>query len=178
MSSGCLLNKNFYIQKDVLLLAKELLGKVLCCGSKKAVILETESYRAFTDKASHAYKGRRTKRNEAMYAEGGVAYVYLCYGMHCLFNVVTNEKDIPDAILIRKVQIDIPEGYKEIINGPALLTKALDITLKHNKWPLDSKELWIEDRNIKPKKIEAHPRIGIAYAEEDALLPWRFTASL
>src|SRR5688572_7863163 len=101
------LKRDFYTREDVVLVAKELLGKVLCTKwngkTTSGIITETEAYEGITDRASHAYRGRRTERTEIMYSEGGTAYVYLCYGMHHLFNVVTNKKDIPHAVLIRAV---------------------------------------------------------------------------
>lgn len=187
------LQKKFYLNEDVLELGKLLLGKYLftkigndpiTCG----MIIETESYKGVEDKASHAYLGRRTKRNEMMYAQGGCAYVYLCYGMHALFNVVTNKKDIPHAILIRSIyptngiETMLKRRNKKTIdksltNGPGTLTQALKITKKFNGVLLDSKNLWIEDKNINLTKndIECSKRIGIDYAKEHALLPWRFT---
>ena len=93
------------MRKDVVGIARELLGKVVCTRIDgeltTALITETEAYAGVTDKASHAYGDRRTKRTEPMYSTGGVAYVYLCYGIHHLFNVVTNKKDVPHAILVR-----------------------------------------------------------------------------
>ena len=102
------LERDFYIRENVVLVAKELLGKVLFTkinGKITAgIISETEAYAGITDRASHAYNNRRTARTEIMFAEGGTAYVYLCYGMHHLFNVVTNKKDIPHAVLIRAIK--------------------------------------------------------------------------
>jgi DNA-3-methyladenine glycosylase len=179
----------FYKQEDVVFLAKALLGKYLFTCKNNIVtggmIIETESYAGITDKASHAYNNRRTDRNEAMYADGGIAYIYLCYGMHFMFNIVTNIKDIPHAILIRAVkplygkkhmQKRLGEKKPLSLHGPGLLTKALGITMEDNKRPLNSSLLWLEDRGsiIKEDKIKAGPRIGVEYAKEDALLPWRF----
>lgn len=102
------LKKDFYLQQDVVMIARELLGKLLVTKFNghitSGIITETEAYNGVVDKASHAYGNRRTKRTEIMYHRGGVAYVYLCYGIHSLFNVVTNEKDIPHAVLIRSVK--------------------------------------------------------------------------
>src|ERR1051326_6683267 len=102
------LQRDFYTREDVVLIAKELLGKVLFTkveGKTTAgIITETEAYAGVSDKASHAYRGRRTARTEIMYSEGGAAYVYLCYGIHHLFNVVTNKKDVPHAVLVRAVR--------------------------------------------------------------------------
>ena len=102
------LSADFYQRDDVLLISRELLGKVLCTNFHNkltsGIIVETEAYAGITDKASHAYGGKRTKRTETMYASGGCAYVYLCYGMHHLFNIVTNKENIPHAVLIRAIQ--------------------------------------------------------------------------
>jgi DNA-3-methyladenine glycosylase len=186
------LPKSFYTREDVVEIAKDLLGKILFTDIEGylsgGIITETEAYAGIIDKASHAYGGRRTRRTETMYAEGGTSYVYFTYGMHYLFNVVTNKKDIPHAVLIRAVYpvtgFDImlkrtgkqKVDYK-LTNGPAKLTKSLGITKKQNGISLvKSGVVWIEDRNIvvKPQNIITSPRIGIAYAQEDALLPYRF----
>src|SRR6187401_2200797 len=101
------LDDSFYVREDVVQISRELLGKVLVTrmGNKitSGIITETEAYNGIIDKASHAYNNRRTKRTEIMYHVGGTAYIYLCYGIHSLFNVVTNEKDIPDAVLVRSI---------------------------------------------------------------------------
>lgn len=151
------------------------------------LISETEAYLGAEDKASHAYGLKRTKRTEVMYAEGGMTYVYLCYGLHHLFNVVTGEKDDPQAVLIRAV---IPlEGIEimlkrrstdqitNLCNGPGKLSKALGINLDFNGMVMPSAEIWIEDRGfeILEADVQVGARIGIDYAEEDALLPYRFS---
>jgi len=188
---GKKLAPDFYLRENVLQIANELIGKFLVTsfGGKttSGMIIETEAYNGAVDKASHAYKGRRTKRNEIMYAEGGVAYVYLCYGIHHLFNIVTNTKDIPHAILVRAV---IPaEGVntilkrrnqeditKKIANGPGTVSTALGIKTTHSGLALSGNLIWVEDRGIKFKKkdIVTSPRIGVDYAGEDALLPYRY----
>lgn len=181
----------FYLEQDVLKLSRELLGKVLHTNidSKhtSGIIVETEAYGGITDKASHAYNNKRTKRTQTMYLEGGVSYIYLCYGMHHLFNVVSNRKDIPHAILIRALEplsgIDIMlkrrkliKPTKNLTNGPACLTQALGITTKLDGELLSGNTIWIEDEGIQfgNEQIETSKRIGIAYAEEDVDLPWRF----
>jgi DNA-3-methyladenine glycosylase len=186
------LPKSFYIRENVVEIAQELLGKVLYThigGEITAgIITETEAYAGITDKASHAYGGRRTARTEIMYAEGGVSYVYFTYGMHYLFNVITNKKEIPHAVLIRGIYPFIgteimlkrtgkQKAGKNLTNGPAKLTKALGITKAQNGLSLLTREeIWIEDHGLKaePANIVASPRIGIDYAGEDALLPYRF----
>ncbi|WP_035652335.1 DNA-3-methyladenine glycosylase [Flavobacterium sp. ASV13] len=185
------LQYSYYLNEDVLFLAKDLLGKVLFTqidGEITAgIIIETEAYFGIKDKASHAYGNRRTNRTEIMYSDGGVSYVYLCYGIHSMFNIVTSVKDDPHAILIRAVQpligAEIMEHRRNmsvtkpaISSGPGSVAKALGINLSFNKKDLGGEEIWIEDQNIKYNEdaIAAVPRVGIAYAEEHALLPWRF----
>jgi len=185
------LKPEYYLNEDVVSLAKDLLGKVLytkIAGEITAgIIVETEAYFGIKDKASHAYGGRRTSRTETMYKEGGVAYVYLCYGMHHLFNVVSSVKDDPHAILIRAIEplvgIEIMEERRRmshtkgaISSGPGSVAKALGIDRSLNTKDLNGDEIWIEDRQIaySNDQIVATPRVGIAYAQEHALLPWRF----
>ena len=185
------LQKDFYIREDVVLIAKELLGKVLITNFNGAIsagiITETEAYAGINDRASHAFGGRRTARTEIMYATGGTAYVYLCYGIHHLFNVVTNQKDIPHAVLIRALKpiegmhvILKRRKQKEISNklssGPGTLSQALGIQTSHSGENLLGNKIWIEDRgiNFSDKEIIKSPRIGVDYAGVDALLPYRF----
>lgn len=185
------LSSEYYIQDDVVALAKDLLGKVLYTqinGEVTAgVIVETEAYFGVKDKASHAYGGRRTNRTEIMYGKGGIAYVYLCYGMHNLFNVVTSVEGDPHAILIRGIEplvgIDIIEerrnmpSTKGVISaGPGSAAKALGIDRSFNAKDLNGNEIWIEDHLIRysDEEIAVSPRVGIAYAQEHALLLWRF----
>jgi DNA-3-methyladenine glycosylase len=181
----------YFQQDDVVALSKEILGKVIYTkinGKTTAgIITETEAYAGINDKASHAYGGKITKRNEVMYHNGGVAYVYLCYGLHYLFNVVTNVKNIPHAILIRAVYpiIGIDEivsrrNIKQLANnstiGPGKVTQALGINLNHNGILLNGKQIWIEENGIiiPENKINVGTRIGVEYAQQDALLPYRF----
>lgn len=168
------LDRSFYTHPDVVFVAKNLLGKVLCTKinnqTKKAIILETEAYRGSDDRACHAYQ-KRTKRVEVMYGEGGFAYVYLCYGMHHLFNVVTNLSGKADACLIRAIQ-PLEENP---IYGPGRTTSFLSITKNFNGLDLLSNTLWIEDQNITPQDIQASKRIGIDYAGEDKHRLWNFS---
>jgi DNA-3-methyladenine glycosylase len=184
------LTNSFYQQEDVIFLARSLLGKVLCSniGSKltSGRIVETEAYAGITDRASHAYGGRNTKRTQTLYEAGGIAYVYLCYGMHALFNVVTHKKGTPHAVLIRAIEplqgaeIMLQRRGKKNIDpslcsGPGTLTKALGISTKLNGTSLLGNTLWIEECEMPTTaEITASPRIGVDYAKEDALLPWRF----
>jgi len=181
---------SFYLRPDVVEIAKNLLGKIIVTKfsgiATMARILETEAYNGIHDKASHAYGGRRTARTEIMYADGGVAYVYLCYGIHHLFNVVTNVANIPHAVLIRAIEplqgmdamlerINTIKN-KGIIKGPGNVSAALGISTAHTGHSLMSKEFYLaEDKySINPSQIIAGPRIGVAYALEDAFLPYRF----
>ena len=185
------IEKAFYEREDVVRIAKELLGKyVFTCfdGMRTGgMITETEAYAGAMDKASHAYNNRRTQRTEVMYAEGGTAYVYLCYGMHSLFNVVTHQKDVPHAVLIRA--IEPTEGIELMLQrtskqqltkdfgiGPGKVAKALGIHYSHSGLSLIGNEIWLEDKGIVPNKeeITITTRIGVAHAAEDALLPYRF----
>ncbi len=170
-------------------IAKEVLGKVLFTridGEVTAgMIVETEAY-SDRERGCHAFNGK-TQRNEIMFAHGGVAYVYLCYGIHHLFNIVTNNVGRADAVLIRALQPWKGEGLmmermkvkslKRITSGPGKLTKALGIDRDYNGKNLLSNEVWIEDvgEKVSPKKMLTSPRIGIDYAGKDALLPWRFS---
>jgi DNA-3-methyladenine glycosylase len=185
------LPQTYYLHHDVVFLAKDLIGKYLftkidgqLCGG---IITETEAYKGMEDRACHAFGGRRTPRNEMMYAQGGVAYVYLCYGIHPLLNVVTNQKDTPDAVLIRAIhathgeelmlkRTGKPQMTLQVTNGPGKITKALGVTLLDNSESFQSNRIWIEDRGFDLSKAEIMitPRIGVEYAEADALLPYRF----
>lgn len=187
------LQKDFYLRNDVVGISRELLGKVLCTktngGLTKSIITETEAYAGEVDKASHAYGGKRTKRTEPMFGEGGTAYVYLCYGIHHLFNVVTNKAGTPHAVLIRagkplagtdlmlkrrkKTAID-----KSLLGGPGSLARALGITTESTGTSLIGGSIWIEDHGIviDDDSVTAGPRVGVDYAGADAELPYRFIA--
>ena len=185
------LEQSFYSRTDVVGIARELLGKVVCTRTDgrltTARITETEAYAGVADKASHAYGDRRTKRTEPMYGTGGVAYVYLCYGIHHLFNVVTNKADTPHAILIRAGQPLSGTGLmlerrrkskvdKNLLGGPGSFAQALGIKTSDSGTGLSGSRIWIEDQGIEPvdDNIIAGPRVGIDYAEEDAKRPYRF----
>lgn len=183
------LERSFYTRSNVVTVARELLGKVLSTKinglTTSGMIVETEAY-SEKEKGCHAYKGM-TRRNAVMYDDGGVAYVYLCYGIHQMVNVVTNAKGIADAVLIRALEpltgIDVMmermrvKHDKRITSGPGKLTRALGIDKSFNGKSLAGKELWIEDcgMEISASQIIKSTRIGIDYAGDDALLPWRFT---
>ncbi|MFQ5983293.1 MAG: DNA-3-methyladenine glycosylase, partial [Woeseiaceae bacterium] len=185
------LPREFYVRDDVVQISRDLLGKVLCTKINgevtKAVITETEAYAGVTDKASHAYGDRRTKRTEPMYTEGGTAYVYLCYGIHHLFNVVTNEAGTPHAILIRAgrplegSEAMMKRRSKEVLDrsllgGPGSLGQALGITTDFSGVSLLDDQIWIEDQQISVDSdaVISGPRVGVDYAAEDARLPYRF----
>ena len=182
---------SFYQRENVLQIAEDLLGKILVTKWNGIItsgrIVEVEAYNGVIDKASHAFGGRRTKRNKIMYSDGGVAYVYLCYGIHHLFNVVTNNKETPHAILIRALEpvkgtntMLQRAGKKKsdhtLTKGPGNLSKALGLFTKHSGFSLCSKELFIADDGFvfSKKDIAASHRIGVNYAGNDALLPYRF----
>ena len=180
----------FFLRSDVVAIARDLLGMVVVTemgGVRTAGrIVETEAYAAF-DKASHSHSNRRTARTEPMFGTGGTAYVYKCYGIHHLFNISTNVQDIAEAVLIRGVE---PlEGVEVMLQrrnmkvpapkltaGPGNLTVALGIENAHTGGNVFGEELWIEDRGLQPPpaEIAVGTRVGVAYAGEDAYLPYRF----
>lgn len=177
---------------DTLHLAKELLGMLLITRfdgvETSGRITETEAYLGETDRASHAFGGRRTARTETMYLPGGHAYVYLCYGIHHLFNIVTHQKDIPHAILIRAIEpiVGIDHMLKRrnkskadfsLTRGPGSLSQALGIRTIHSGIMLQTSGIIIAEEENREKKgmIEVSTRIGVDYAGSDALLPYRFS---
>lgn len=188
--------REFYTRPDTVLIARELLGKVLYTSFDNditaGIIIETEAYAGAIDKASHAWNNRRTARTEVMYQEGGLAYVYLCYGIHSLFNIVTSKQNDPQAVLIRGIKpligIEIMKYRKgkSVLNhrdgiGPGNVTKLLGINVSQTGFSLYSVTylemgIWLQDEGISAPEVEVMvgPRIGIDYAEEDALLPFRF----
>jgi DNA-3-methyladenine glycosylase len=182
------LKEDFYLRNDVTGVARDLLGKLLITridGHYTAgTIVETEAY-SWRERGCHAYAGRRTARNEAMFGAGGQAYVYLCYGIHHLFNVVTNREGVAEAVLIRALQPE--QGQKTMLErsgktnlrritaGPGRLTRALGITTALNGALLGGRTVWLEEGPPVPPRLRlASQRIGIAYAGADAGLPWRF----
>lgn len=182
----------FYNRADVVKIARELIGKVLVTHFSGHItagrIVETEAYAGEIDRASHAYGGRRTKRTEIMYGDAGTAYVYLCYGIHHLFNVVTNQRDIPHAILVRAleplqgIEVMLERTAKKkadytLTRGPGNVSKALGIFTQHTGCSLQSDELFIasDDFVTRKKDVLTSARIGVDYAGKDAALPYRFT---
>ncbi len=185
------LKPSFYQGGDVVQIAKALLGKALHTQidglHTSGIITEVEAYAGRNDKACHANNGIRTKRTEVMYGRGGYAYVYLCYGIHHLFNIVTNAEEMADAVLVRAIQpirgIEVMQKRRQLTtthykltSGPGTLTTALGIKTKvHYGMDLQGEQIWIEDaQQINDNYIVTSKRIGIDYAEEDALKPWRF----
>ena len=185
------LPESFYLNTDVVHLAKSLIGKYLFTFidgvTTGGYIVETEAYNGVIDRASHSYGNRITPRTKTMFMQGGIAYVYLCYGIHEMFNVVTSGEGQPHAILIRAIQPT--EGVDEMLfrrsmdklkpnitQGPGSVARALGISRAINAISLQSDTLWIEDRGliIPDEDIVAGPRVGVDYAGEDALLPYRF----
>jgi len=185
------LTADYYLHTDIVHVAKDLLGKKLSTNFNNqltsGIIVETEAYAGITDKASHAYGNRNTPRTRVMFMNGGVAYVYLCYGIHHLFNVVTNMEGVPHAALIRAIEpvdgLEIMMARRNKLKpdytlgaGPGSVSQALGIHTSHSGYSLTGREIWIEDIGtaIPEKEILASPRVGVAYAGEDALLPYRF----
>ena len=182
---------SFYQNPDVNGLAVQLLGKqlfTLIDGQLTGgTIVETEAYKGVEDKASHAYGGRYTPRTQTMYQAGGIAYVYLCYGIHHLFNVVTAPEGTPHAVLIRGLEPiaglevmlerrNMKALKANITAGPGALAKALGIDRALNSTDLTGAQIWIEDNGIYPAddQLVAGPRVGVDYAGDHALLPWRY----
>lgn len=188
---GNVLPRSFYLSEDILRISRELLGKFLVTRFDgrltSGMIVETEAYCGPEDRASHAYGNRRTDRTEVMFQKGGLAYIYLCYGIHHLFNVVTNSEGRPHAVLIRALQpadgIDTmlrrrgqAVAVTSLCAGPGTLSKAMGLHRRYSGTSLDSDLIWIEDRSVDPREedIVASPRVGVDYAGDDAKLPWRF----
>jgi DNA-3-methyladenine glycosylase len=182
---------DFYNRKDVVQIARELLGKIVVTRFNDQLtsgrIVETEAYVALVDKASHSFLGKRTNRNEHMYSPAGTAYIYICYGMHQMLNVVTNDEGIPDAILIRAIEpiegIDIIlqrtgklHADYTLTKGPGNVGRALGVIRQHSGLLLLDDLLFITDDKKKYTDDETgvSPRIGINSAGPDALLPYRF----
>lgn len=189
------LDREFY-NRDSIIVAKELLGKVLVheiCGQKiSAKIVEAEAYMGFEDKAAHSYGGKRTSRVEVMYGDPGFAYVFMIYGMYCCFNIVTCEEGKPQAVLIRAAeplegiewmaQRRFGRSYEQLTrsqhkglaNGPGKLCIALSIDRGFNGMDLCGNEVYIEEGKNKNLSIVTTKRVGVDYAEEAKDYPWRF----
>jgi DNA-3-methyladenine glycosylase len=185
------LDESFYDRTDVLKIARELLGKILITRFDGVYtsgrIVETEAYAGIDDRACHAFGGRRTVRTEAVYGAPGTIYIYICYGMHHLFNVVTNKKEIPHVILIRALEpmkgVSVmlkrtgkPEADYSLTKGPGNMSRALGLSKQHSGGSLLSDEIYIADDGLKYKKdqILITKRIGVESAREDAERLYRF----
>ena len=184
---------SFYQRNDVVAIAKDLLGKIVVTNIDGKItsgrIVETEAYVSHVDKASHAYNGKRTLRNEAMYAAAGTVYVYICYGLHNMLNIVTNDVDVPDAILIRAlepisgVDIMLARTVKKIFDftltkGPGNVAKAIGVSKKNSGVALGHKliNIYEDDFLFEQNEIGISKRIGIDSAGADSLLLYRFYA--
>jgi DNA-3-methyladenine glycosylase len=185
------LPQEFYQDDDVVAISRALLGKYLftCIDGEVTggYIVETEAYNGVVDRASHAFGNRLTPRTKTMFEQGGIAYVYLCYGIHEMFNVVTSVEGQPHAVLIRAINptdgLDIMQYRRNmsvikpnITSGPGSVAKALGISRAINTVSLQGDKIWIEDKGLafEEQQIAAVPRVGVDYAGEDALLPYRF----
>jgi DNA-3-methyladenine glycosylase len=185
------LDHQFYNNEDVVFLARQLLGKLLVTRidhiHTSGRIVETEAYAGAIDRASHAYGGRRTNRTEIMFGEPGKAYVYLCYGIHHLFNIVTNKKDVPHAILVRA--LEPVDGIEDMLirtgkrtadytltKGPGNVSRALGIRTAHSGTDLFGNLIYIVDDkvSVSDDSIISSTRIGVDYAGDDAALLYRF----
>ena len=185
------LPESYYLDTDVVKLSRDLIGKYIFSRLDGVVtggyVVETEAYNGVIDKASHAYGNRLTPRTQTMFMQGGVAYVYLCYGIHEMLNIVTSVEGQPHAILIRAINptigLDMMQYRRSmavikpnITMGPGSVAKALGVSRKINGISLQSDSLWLEDRGLTftDDEVAAVPRVGVDYAGDDALLPYRF----
>lgn len=181
----------FYLRPDVVATSRNLLGKYLFTYFNQTltggIIVETEAYAGPEDRASHAHGGKRTPRTEVMYRRGGVAYVYLCYGIHSLFNIITNAEGIPHAVLVRAIEpthgigaMLKRRGWKTLrpglASGPGAMSEALGIHFSHTGTSLLGREIWLEDRGVRVESgdILRTPRVGVHYAGGHARRAWRF----
>ncbi|MGV3684922.1 MAG: DNA-3-methyladenine glycosylase [Daejeonella sp.] len=181
----------FYRQDDVLLVARQLLGKHLYSfvdgQLTGGIIIETEAYKGPEDRGSHAYNNKRTARNEMMYAPGGVAYMYICYGIHDMLNIVTGLAETSHAALIRAVEpiegVGIMRARRNVFNddrrlcqGPGALTKAMGLTKLHNGTDLQGDTIWLEDRGLHfiDDQVHASARVGMNFDGPYKTIPWRF----
>ena len=185
------LGESFYNRTDVNLVARDLLGKILVTKFDGQLtsgrIVETEAYSGINDRASHAFGGRRNERLEPIYSKAGTVYMYICYGLHHLFNVVTNKSGIPHCVLVRALEplqgIDIMlgrtgrvEAGHSLTRGPGNLSRALGLNKMHSNGNLLSDEIYISDDGTRygEDELRITTRIGIDGAGPDALLPYRY----
>lgn len=189
------LARTFY-QEDSLVVAKAMLGAILVHetsqGKMMARIVETEAYGGVTDRAAHSFGGRRTPRVEVMYGEAGFAYLFMIYGIHFCFNVVTNERDVPQAVLVRAVEplsgVDAmalrrygkaldaltKRERDNLTNGPGKLCQALGLDRQHNGVDLCGDTLYLTEGDGRPFSTVSTTRIGVDYAGPAKDYPWRF----
>ncbi|MDB5012057.1 MAG: hypothetical protein JWQ25_259, partial [Daejeonella sp.] len=185
------LPQSFYQQNDVILIAKELLGKYLYTNIDGeitgGIIVETEAYNGPDDRGSHAYNNKRTPRNQMMYNAGGVVYMYICYGIHDMLNIVTGSQDSSHAVLIRAIEPltgmqtmrerrNLFTDDKRLCQGPGALGKALGINKAHNGIDLQDNIIWIEDSGLSftHDQVTASPRVGMNFEGPYKTIPWRF----
>ena len=181
----------FYRQEDVVSVARQLLGKHLYSNIggqlTGGIIVETEAYRGPDDRGSHAYNNKRTARNEIMYKAGGVAYMYICYGIHDMLNIVTGTEGTSHAALIRAIEpIDglsimcerrgIFNDNKRLCQGPGALAKAMGLSKFHNGTDLQNDLIWITDEGLSytDEQVIASARIGMNFDGPYKTIPWRF----
>lgn len=182
---------SFYQRNNVVLVARELLGKYVyanisgqLCGG---IIIETEAYRGSEDRGSHAYNNRRTPRNEIMFGAGGVIYMYICYGIHDMLNIVSGTEGMSHAILIRAIEPltginimrerrNLYDQDKRLCQGPGSLSKALGLNKLHNGTDLQKDEIWIEDKGLSylDEEVVATARVGMNFEGPYKQIPWRF----
>ncbi len=185
------LSARYYQQDDVLAIARDLLGKHVYSSIAGeltgGLIVETEAYRGPDDRGSHAYNNKRTPRNEIMYHAGGLAYMYICYGIHDMLNIVTGSEGMSHAILIRAIEpqtgLDVMRKRRNIFDqdrrlcqGPGALAKAMGLTKLHNGHDLQGDVIWLEDRKVayKDSEVIASARIGMNFDGPYKSIPWRF----
>lgn len=179
---------SFFQREDVVEISKQLVGMYLFHDAPNGMtggrIVETEAYNGRRDKACHAFL-KRTKRTEVMYREGGTAYIYLCYGIHHLFNIVTNVEGMADAVLVRALEPVIgtelmrertgkSDDVRKLASGPGMVGKAMGFHKDQTGTVLGQEIFVARKLNAPPVEVRASARIGVDYAGEDALLPWRF----
>jgi DNA-3-methyladenine glycosylase len=181
----------FYQQEDVVSVASQLLGKYVYSQIDGkitgGIIVETEAYRGPDDRGSHAYNDKKTARNQMMYQAGGLAYMYICYGIHDMLNIVTGAEGMSHAVLIRalipqtglgemRIRRNIFDEDKRLCQGPGALTKALGLIKLHNGYDLQGDVIWLKDRGLtyNENDIIASPRVGMNFDGPYKTIPWRF----
>lgn len=185
--------ESFYLREDTLTIAKELLGKFVFTQVDGIIaggmIVETEAYLGVTDASCHSFNNRKSAKNATMYEQGGVAYMYICYGIHDMLNLVTGPAGESHVVLIRAIEPTIGIEHmmerrgnvplKRLTNGPGSLAKALGLNKSFDRESLTSKRLWLEDKGviIEPSNIKETPRIGINCPEPFLSAPWRYLVS-